>query len=94
MTVYVDELQQWPGAKRPFHAGSCHLTCDGPEAELHAFAHKLGLKGDWYQPHRIANHYDLTPGKRERALKLGAVFMRMREQLRRRRENQWSNLKA
>lgn len=50
----------------------CHLFTDGDEAELHAFAQLLGLKRAWFQPDRHGGHYDLTPGKRTRALYFGA----------------------
>jgi len=84
--VMVDELQRWPTNIRCFKSGSCHLTTDGPLDELHAFAARLGMKREWFQEHRIAPHYDLTAQRRERALLLGAVFVSMREQVRRRRQ--------
>ncbi len=83
--VLVDELRVWPNARRPFHLGSCHLTTDGEIDELHRFAHALGMRRQWFQDHPLAPHYDLTPGRRERALQLGAVFVPIREQLRQRR---------
>jgi len=43
MTVYVDNLVQWPTKIRCFKGGSCHLEADTLE-ELHAFAAKLGLR--------------------------------------------------
>jgi len=85
----VDELRVWPNARhRCFQAGSSHLTTDGDVAELHAFAARLGMKRSWFQPHAVADHYDLTPQRRERALMLGAIFVPMREQLRRRRASE------
>lgn len=89
MTVYVDELSHWPGAKRPFHEGSCHLTATTDD-ELHAFATRIGMRRAWFQEHRVANHYDLTPTRRARALRLGAVFMPAREQIVRRRAGTFS----
>lgn len=90
MTVYIDELVPRPDAKHSiFRPGSCHLTADTDE-ELHAFAARIGLKRDWYQPHQLANHYDLTRGTRAAAEAAGAVFMSAREQAERRiaaREN-------
>ena len=86
MTVMVDELRCWPGARRPFHRGSCHLATDGALDELHAFAARLGMRRAWFQDHRIAPHYDLTPERRILALRLGAVEVSAREQVRRRRE--------
>ncbi len=88
MTVMIDELLVWPHAKPPFHKGSCHLTVDDdtPEAmeDLHAFAAKLGLRRSWFQDKLVA-HYDLTPGKRALAQRLGAVFVPGKEQARARR---------
>jgi len=85
VTVYVDELQVWPNAKhRCFMKGSAHLTADSLE-ELHAFAARLGLRRDWFQDHRVAAHYDLSPAKHAKALALGAELVPMREQIRRKR---------
>ena len=85
--IMVDELQTWPHARPPFHRGSCHLTTDGDITDLHAFALSIGLRRAWFQDHRVAPHYDLTPGRRVAALAKGAVFVPIREQiLRRRRE--------
>ena len=82
----VDELKQWPGARPPFHRGSCHLTTDGALEELHAFAAKIGMRRSWFQDHALAPHYDLTPPRRELAIRLGAIFVGARDQGRRRRE--------
>jgi hypothetical protein len=92
MTVMVDELQQWPTKIRCFKAGSCHLTvmqCASDEysracaiEELHAFAlDMLGMRREWFQDHRIAPHYDLTPRKRKLALECGAFFVPARHQV-------------
>lgn len=86
MTIYVDELRAWPGARHPFNNGSCHLTTDGALEELHAFAARIGMRRSWFQNHRLAPHYDLTPARREHALRLGAVFVSAREQAKRRRQ--------
>lgn len=86
--IMVDELQRWPTALRIFRDGACHLTTDGPIEELHAFAVKIGMRREWFQDHPIAPHYDLTPGRRARALLLGAVEVKAREQARRRRDAQ------
>lgn len=79
--IMVDGIQQWPTSIRCFKGGSCHLFTDGHEDELHAFARRLGLKRAWFQPHRIAPHYDLTPARRLKAVELGAVEVNMREWL-------------
>lgn len=84
MAVYVDALVRWPGARAPFDKGSCHLTADTLE-ELHAFALRIGMRRSWFQDHRAAPHYDLTPGRREVAVRLGAVEETCVEGARRRR---------
>ncbi len=82
----VDELKVWPTKIRCFKSGSCHLTTDGPLDELHAFAARIGMKREWFQNHAIAPHYDLTAGRRQRALAIGAVFVSIRDQLKKRRD--------
>ncbi len=83
--IFVDEIRIWPTAIRCFKGGSCHLFTDGTLDELHAFAKRLGLKRGWFQDHRIAHHYDLTPARRAKAVLLGATETTTREWLRRRR---------
>ncbi len=78
--IMVDQVIVWPGAKPPFHNGSCHLTTDGPIEELHAFAERLGMRRTWFQPHPKMDHYDLTPRRRAVALAHGAVFVEARAQ--------------
>jgi hypothetical protein len=99
MTIMVDELRRWPGAKWPFQKGSCHLTVDnglGSLEELHAFAIRIGLRASWFQNHPMAPHYDLTPGRRGAALDAGAVFVPARTQALARREHpdHWSKKDA
>jgi hypothetical protein len=77
VSVYVDEVRDWTliaQARGLRHTHWCHLTAD-TEAELHAFAARLGLRRSWYQPHAargVGWHYDITPPKRARAVRLGA----------------------
>ena len=62
-----------------------HMWSDTSDDELHAMADKLGLKRSWFQEYKSRyalenqrewyNHYDVTPRKRNLALKLGAVPM-------------------
>ena len=75
MPAYVDDLQEthiqvslgkWP--YREF----CHLTADTIR-ELHDMAERIGLKREWFQPHRSYPHYDLTKNKRTQAVKAGAI---------------------
>src|SRR4051794_28522630 len=51
-----------------------HLVSTKDEAELHAFAARLGLRRGWAQlrPAASAAHYDVTPPKRALAVRLGA----------------------
>ncbi|MBN3817102.1 DUF4031 domain-containing protein [Paraburkholderia sp. Se-20369] len=66
MAVYVDdELIPWRGKLW------CHLVAD-TLAELHAFAHRLGLRQTWFQGKSAYPHYDVTVGVRDRALAMGA----------------------
>jgi len=76
MAVYVDDMQL------PADAGNngsavrgrwSHLFAD-TSAELEDFARKLGLNTRWikHQGER-GEHHDVTEGKRQQALKLGAV---------------------
>lgn len=85
----VDELINWgvserasAQTKRVFGGrASCHLSIEGDDLEpLHAFAKRIGLKREWFQEHRLMPHYDLTPLRREAALKAGAVFVSGRDQ--------------
>jgi Protein of unknown function (DUF4031) len=76
MTVYVDPLFRTTPSKKWPYTQACHLTCSGDVTELHAFAHRLGLKRVWFQnQHRnpLLWHYDLTANKRQHALRLGAI---------------------
>lgn len=93
MTIFVDELKEWPldfvaeGARR--HGSTwCHMWTNGDIEELHRFAAGLGLRRAWFQEHQVLNHYDLTPNKRKLALRMGSEFKsgmeRAREQVRER----------
>ncbi len=64
--IYVDKpIHPWRGKKW------CHLVADDLN-ELHEFAHRLGLKKEWFQNHRIQTHYDITEAKRKQAITNGA----------------------
>lgn len=75
MSVYVDALfdvrpemvtGRWP------YKQACHMTADTHE-ELEAMARQLRLQPQWIQHRgRPTEHYDLTPGKRAQAMRLGA----------------------
>lgn len=74
MTIYVDRLESWGWKMRGRTVKSCHMFSDSLDIEdLHTFAEAIGLRREWFQPHRIAPHYDLTASRREAAVLLGAV---------------------
>lgn len=79
MTVYVDRLASWGWVLRGRKTQSCHMFTDSVDLEeLHVLAERIGLKRAWFQDHRIAPHYDLTPSRRAEAVKLGAVEVQER----------------
>jgi hypothetical protein len=89
--IYVDDLvrhgagYRGAGAAQAARVGArngdrwCHLYAD-TELELHAFALRLGMRRTWAQVSRSGiPHYDLTPGRRARAVVLGAYELGRRE---------------
>lgn len=80
MTVFVDELKDWPldfvdPAARKHGTRWCHLWTDSRDLEeLHLFAEAIGLKRIWFQDHHLVPHYDLVPSKKKLALSKGAQF--------------------
>lgn len=74
MSVYLDSPKSWGWKMYGKAILSCHMVADS-EAELHAFARKLGLKRTWYQGRAATPHYDITEGKAEQAQRLGAVLL-------------------
>ena len=64
--IYVDQPLHFFRGKM-----YCHLFADTKE-ELHTFAAKLGLKRHWFQNDKRLPHYDISPLKRAKAVKLGA----------------------
>lgn len=85
MSVYVDDA--FVGGDWGRWSGGGHMQADTTD-ELHTFAARLGLKRSWFQskPGRPDHdHYDLTCGKREQAIRLGAVAETWREAARRNR---------
>jgi hypothetical protein len=78
MTVYVDDMRMQATVGKLSSRWS-HLTADTPE-ELLAFALKLGLRQSWVQyPGTYKEHYDLTEGMRQRALRNGATAITIQE---------------
>lgn len=78
VTVYVDEVQEYArvaGPAKRWGRKWSHMTAD-TEEELHAMAQAIGLKRSYFQRrggNPALDHYDVTPPKREAAVKRGAV---------------------
>lgn len=76
MSVYVDPMMPCTPNPRWRWSWVCRLVADS-EAELHAFAERLGLQRAWLQEPGVRNtrvpHYGLTEGKRTRAVAMGAA---------------------
>ena len=83
MTVYVDDLFEWPA--NDWRKGKwCHMWTDSHEEELHALALSIGLKRAWFQVGNIRfHHYDLRPAMRNKALQAGAQYLPLRDWIRR-----------
>ena len=90
--ILVDALMDWgdhvKGAARRYGTVWCHMVSDTSEEELHAFAQQIGMRREWFQRDRRRDgvthaHYDLTPGRRARAIAAGAVEVDMTELARR-----------
>ncbi|NKY60429.1 DUF4031 domain-containing protein [Nocardia flavorosea] len=89
MTVYVDDAAISATVGRHTSRWS-HLFADTQD-ELHAFAARLGLRRDWFQPAPSYAkpgspatemwHYDVTAAKRAQAIRLGAQPVTAREGL-------------
>ena len=69
--IYVDPVRHYPQCRLPYKDW-CHMATDGPLSELHQMAANLGLRRAWSQDMPTHPHYDLTPGKRAQAIRLGA----------------------
>ena len=74
MSVYVDEMSVCVPNKNWRYKQSCHLVADTVE-ELHYFAGRMRLNPAWFQGKPFLPHYDLTMGKRNQAIRLGAVAL-------------------
>lgn len=89
MSVYVDEIRHYDVIRDRQAARAsrdwCHMFAD-TEEELHAMAKRIGMRREWYQDHStnpLMHHYDLTPRRRETAIKMGAIEETTREFLKR-----------
>lgn len=81
MAVYVDDTKDYGESVERLlkYRHWCHMTADSRE-ELDAMALRIGLKTTWRQhTGRWSEHYDLTPYKRELAVRYGATEITTRE---------------
>jgi len=72
MAVYVGP-PVWPFGRMIM----CHMVADTLE-ELHEMADAVGLRREWFQSGRW-NHYDVSKGRRAKAITLGAIEISDRE---------------
>ena len=79
MSVFVDDLFVWPPTGKQW----CRMIADTDE-EMEEFARLLGLKRQW----KHGDHYDLTPSKRNEALRRGAIPVTTNYFIQIRRRNQ------
>jgi hypothetical protein len=82
MAVYVDDMQLPADADKNGRAirGRWSYLFADTSAELEDFARKLGLSSRWIQHQgEPGEHYDVTEGKRQQALKLGTQQITWRE---------------
>ena len=80
MAVYVDNtdiLASVPNGNRVHTSHWCHMMAD-TLPELLAFASRIGLRRSWLQVKKSGVHFDLTAGKRRRAVAAGAVAVEVR----------------
>lgn len=74
MTVYVDDMRAAYRTMFMFH-----MIADTDD-ELHVMAATIGVQRRWCQaPPRHTSHYDISLGKRELAVKAGAIEITMRQ---------------
>jgi hypothetical protein len=77
MTVYVDDASIAATAG-PRTSRWSHLFA-GTRGELHESAEVPGLRREWFQDAPATWHYDLSEGRRARAIQLGAEAVTWRE---------------
>src|SRR5215472_10054988 len=98
MAVYVDDANipaTVPNGPARHNSRWSHLFADTQD-ELHAFAERLGLRRSYFQPGKPRGdgspspfwHYDVTAGKRQQALRLGAQAVAWRDAPRLMRERE------
>lgn len=87
MAVYVDQIKDYSGVVKGRVARVsklwCHMTADTLH-ELHEMAAKIGMRREWFQASDLLHHchYDLVPGRRAHAVRLGAVEVKSMDRAR------------
>lgn len=95
--LYVDDLRDtsariMPADEPQIETRRCWLMTDSDLDELHVFARRLGLDRASFQPDRtnvLLHHYELSPGRRALALRLGARPTTRSRYLRSQRNRLW-----
>jgi len=93
--IYVDELRHYPKsmisrAAQKYGQYWCHMFHSDGESvagttELMKLAAKIKLQDEWLQMRPGFIHYDLTPSMRAKAIKAGAVEIRIADWFRERK---------
>ena len=76
MTVYVDDMYQYPMGQFGRMKMS-HMVADTLD-ELHAMAQKIGIARRHFQDKHSGAHYDVSMSKRELAIEKGAIPIELR----------------
>lgn len=83
MSVYIDSIKNYPPEAfkdkrvRNISTQWCHMIAD-TKIELIEMARQIGMKEKWVQD-TDPNHFDLTPTRRESAIKNGAISLNRKE---------------
>ena len=72
--IYVDPLKKYKSGYW------CHMVSDAGLAELHDFAHRLGLHRRYFHNTKHP-HYDLRPAYRQKAVAAGAQEVSSKEMI-------------
>lgn len=76
MAVYVDDMYKYP-IGRLSRMKMSHMIAD-TEEELLEMVDKIGVQRKWIQ-NTDPPHFDISKGKRELAIELGAIPLSMRD---------------
>ena len=91
MSVYVDSLKTCIKNRNWKYRQACHLIADTLK-ELHDFARKIKMPILWFRNRQDMPHYDLTAGKRTKAIRAGAIEISSKELVNRLSKNRKARL--